>query len=219
MPRCRDCDAWFSRADGGCDCWVEAAEEKDRQAREKTLLAAPQKKNGAPAVKEPNWDQESQRLTEEAHEAHYGCSLNVPGAPVREARGEACPCCHQPNGFCPRCDAPHEKVSVDLNGPCCTGCAERDSEGDVVESEDSVFVFTFGYGHAHPDTGESLRNRFVEVQAKDYETAHEEMFRHFGAHWGLNYGSREEAQVERFGLKLLPREEWPKPREKSGGAA
>lgn len=29
-------------------------------------------------MREPNWDRESERLTEEAHEGHYGYSLNDP---------------------------------------------------------------------------------------------------------------------------------------------
>jgi hypothetical protein len=178
---------------------------------ERESAPVPQKAKEA-VVKEPNWDAETYRLADEGHQARYGYALRAPGEAATDSRAaEPCVCCLQPGGACPRCDAPHEKAVNDFKGACCVGCAERDAEGDIVESEDTVWVFTFGGGHVHRETGASLRDRFVEVQAPDYETAHEEMFRHFGPHWGLNYVSREEAQVERFGLKLLPREEWPKP--------
>jgi len=71
----------------------------------------------------------------------------------------------------------------------------------------SEWIFTFGTNHVHPVTGESLGRRFVAIKAADAATARVEMFAAFGPKWAMEYASRENAGVERFGLVELDLEE------------
>jgi hypothetical protein len=75
------------------------------------------------------------------------------------------------------------------------------------------YVFTFGYGQLHPETGLGLEHRFVAIRAESAEEARVRMVRYFGQRWGFQYQSREEAGVERHGLRELVRDDWPAPRE------
>ena len=58
------------------------------------------------------------------------------------------------------------------------------------------FWFTFGCGHL-------LAKYCVVIEAEFYEDARDIMFDSFGAKWGFQYDSAEEAGVERWGLKEL----------------
>lgn len=70
-------------------------------------------------------------------------------------------------------------------------------------------IFTFGGGHTHPVTGIRLENRFVVMKDMTAEEARVEMFMRFGKKWGFQYTSRQDAEVERFELIELKKEDWP----------
>jgi hypothetical protein len=59
--------------------------------------------------------------------------------------------------------------------------------------------FTFGCGQKHPKTGVSLGRWFVVLRGSR-EAARLGMFARFGAAWGGQYASAEEAGVAEFGL-------------------
>lgn len=73
-----------------------------------------------------------------------------------------------------------------------------------------AWIFTFGAGHTLTATGESLANRYVRVVGT-YESARDEMIRHFGSVWCDQYpdDGTDRAGINRFGLTELPAAEWP----------
>jgi len=50
--------------------------------------------------------------------------------------------------------------------------------------------FTFGQKHVHPETGEQLKDYWIEVCAKSSKKARELMFKLFGNKWGFQYCER-----------------------------
>lgn len=62
----------------------------------------------------------------------------------------------------------------------------------------SKFVFTFGSGHV------PYGNCFTEVEASTEEEARRIMYDTCGGAWCTSYRSREEAGVEKWGLKEVP---------------
>lgn len=70
-------------------------------------------------------------------------------------------------------------------------------------------VFTFGFGHKHPTTGESLKNKFVEIIAPTSNHCRVVMLNHFGRQWAFEYKTREDAGVNEYNLTELPADEWP----------
>lgn len=87
---------------------------------------------------EPNWDKELYRQVEESHVGHFGHALFAGGVPLGpEVEGVVIPAaCVHPD--CPRCGEHRYEPVRDLKGDACEGCAERDAEGDVIESEEDV---------------------------------------------------------------------------------
>jgi hypothetical protein len=61
------------------------------------------------------------------------------------------------------------------------------------------WIFTFGYGHVHPETGESLAERFVRIPGT-YSDARREMARRFGMRWAFQYEA--EADTTQYGREL-----------------
>lgn len=66
------------------------------------------------------------------------------------------------------------------------------------------WIFTFGFDHHHPETGEPLRNHYIEIRAPTEAQARQAMFDTFGAKWSMEYTTKDEAGVDRFGLRPLP---------------
>lgn len=58
------------------------------------------------------------------------------------------------------------------------------------------FIFTFGFGQRH-------QNGYHVIKARSSMDAREEMHRRFGKEWSMMYDSREEAGVERWGLREI----------------
>jgi len=71
------------------------------------------------------------------------------------------------------------------------------------------FIFTFGFGHYHPETGESLNNKYVRVRGLDFLQAREKMTRRFGRSWSFQYSSEAAAGVQRYKLTEIPFEPQP----------
>jgi hypothetical protein len=61
------------------------------------------------------------------------------------------------------------------------------------------WIFTFGFGHVHPESGESLRNRFVRIRGT-FSEARDEMVRRFGKKWAFQYKSEQDAGVGTYAL-------------------
>lgn len=70
-------------------------------------------------------------------------------------------------------------------------------------------IFTFGVGQRHPVTGEPLGDRYVEIIAESIDHCRVVMLNHFGNGWGFDYATVREAGMDRYGLRELPRNEWP----------
>jgi hypothetical protein len=70
-------------------------------------------------------------------------------------------------------------------------------------------VFTFGHGHTNPKTGKDLFNHYVVINANTAEQCRMKMLNHFGGQWAFEYRTCEAAGVERWGMRELPRKEWP----------
>jgi hypothetical protein len=51
--------------------------------------------------------------------------------------------------------------------------------------------FTFGQTHCDPQTGEKLKDYWVEVYADNANKAREKMFEIFGGRWGFHYCERQ----------------------------
>lgn len=50
-----------------------------------------------------------------------------------------------------------------------------------------TYYFTFGQQHVHPETGEKMRNYWVEIFAANSEEARITMFNIYGAKWSFQY--------------------------------
>jgi len=68
------------------------------------------------------------------------------------------------------------------------------------------WFFSFGQGHVSP-SGYPLHNVVAEIEAGSYMDAREKMFSFAGEKWAFQYGSKEEAGVDRFNLRVLTLEE------------
>ncbi len=49
------------------------------------------------------------------------------------------------------------------------------------------YYFTFGQSHTHPETGELMKDYWVEISASDCDQAREIMFNNFGKKWSIQY--------------------------------
>jgi len=58
------------------------------------------------------------------------------------------------------------------------------------------YIFTFGFGQ--PNQG-----CFTVIEASTQHEAREEMHRRYGRKWSMMYDSREEAGVEKWGLREI----------------
>lgn len=67
-------------------------------------------------------------------------------------------------------------------------------------SEVRDWIFTFGFDHE--EGGQPLKDRYVCIRGT-YDDARAAMVRGFGRKWAFQYGSEEEAGVERYGLTKL----------------
>ena len=61
--------------------------------------------------------------------------------------------------------------------------------------------FTFGQVHVHPETGESLKDYWIEIVSNSAEKARQKMFELFKTKWGFQY---HEKQFMRF-MKQFPK--------------
>lgn len=68
------------------------------------------------------------------------------------------------------------------------------------ESKD--YYFTFGFGHVDPGSGLSLANCYTVIRGT-FNSARDEMVARYGNKWAFQYGSAEEAGVERWGLRRV----------------
>lgn len=74
------------------------------------------------------------------------------------------------------------------------------------------WVFSFGAVHVHPETGESLRQRYVRIRGS-FHGARERMFAMFGTKWSHQSSADLIPQLEQcYGDTELPESEWPAPR-------
>lgn len=80
---------------------------------------------------------------------------------------------------------------------------------EVAPAPQATRIFTFGGGQCHPITGESLRDRYVEIVAESAEHCRVTMLNHWGNGWAFDYPTREKAGVDSFNLRPVPRDEWP----------
>ena len=62
-------------------------------------------------------------------------------------------------------------------------------------------IFTFGFGH-ECSCGLSLRNCYVEMEG-DWWQARATMVERYGAKWAFQYGTAEEAGVNRYFLRRI----------------
>jgi len=58
------------------------------------------------------------------------------------------------------------------------------------------YVFTFGFGQPH-------ENCYHVIKANHWEEARMKMFERFGNKWSMQYESKEQAGVYKFGLKEI----------------
>lgn len=70
------------------------------------------------------------------------------------------------------------------------------------------WYFTFGHGQTHRVTGEDLMGSYVVINGT-FQAARQQMVSAFGTRWCDQYGSAENAGVERFSLRRI---EIPDPR-------
>lgn len=93
-----------------------------------------------------------------------------------------------------------------MSGNYPAGVTDNDPHFSLPSVEDELdvetWIFTFGFGHAHPETGESLANCFVEIEG-DIDSTREVMEAHFGNKWAFQYPTRQQAGVEKFKLKEI----------------
>lgn len=61
-------------------------------------------------------------------------------------------------------------------------------------------IATFGSGHVHPDTGESLAQRFVRVEGPDEDAIRLVLNDRFGGRWASLYADETAAGVGTYGL-------------------
>jgi hypothetical protein len=64
-------------------------------------------------------------------------------------------------------------------------------------------IFTFGFGHSCPRCGRSLANCYTEIESYGAVGPIKRMFDLFGQNWSIPYATKEDAGVERFGLKRI----------------
>lgn len=62
-------------------------------------------------------------------------------------------------------------------------------------NDHNIWVFTFGSGQEHEGC-------YIVIEG-NYSEARKEMHRRFGAKWGFQYASEEEAGVEKYKLKKI----------------
>lgn len=53
-----------------------------------------------------------------------------------------------------------------------------------------TYYFTFGQAHTHPETGERMKDYWVEIETDSYYAAHEEMYKLFGQMWANVYNKQ-----------------------------
>lgn len=58
------------------------------------------------------------------------------------------------------------------------------------------YIFTFGFGQQH-------ENCYTVIKANTSNEAREEMHRRYGEKWSMQYDSRDEAGVEKWGLREI----------------
>jgi len=70
------------------------------------------------------------------------------------------------------------------------------------DTEHHRWIFTFGFGHVHPDTGDSLANRYVVIDG-DVNESRATMVEHFGLKWANQYPTEEAAGVQKYNLQPI----------------
>ena len=68
------------------------------------------------------------------------------------------------------------------------------------------WLFTFGFDHTHPITNESLSGCYVIIEG-DVETSREEMIKHFGTKWAMQYrpaAADTAAMINKYHLRQVP---------------
>ena len=76
------------------------------------------------------------------------------------------------------------------------------SENDPLSSQmKQPWFFTFGHGHKHPQTGESMTQRFVMVENATFNESRKIMVDAFGDQWHFQYDYHEfKERIKRLGL-------------------
>jgi hypothetical protein len=64
-----------------------------------------------------------------------------------------------------------------------------------INTEEQWWIFTWGFG-------QGFDNCYTRIFGT-FQSARDEMCRRFGYRWGFQYGSDEEAGVEKYNLKLI----------------
>lgn len=65
-----------------------------------------------------------------------------------------------------------------------------------------MYYFTFGQSHCHPETGERLKDYWVEIDTDDFVKAREKMFKEFDRKWSMQYDEKEFMRIRKLFPKL-----------------
>lgn len=76
------------------------------------------------------------------------------------------------------------------------------STSGIDPNEVRLWTFTFGFDHLHPVTGESLGNKFVQIEGT-LDGARDIMVHHFGTKWAFQYPGHCEAGVHKYSLREI----------------